>query len=48
MRHLLTMGALGYGFYNFWNSTGDLYTPGNFLAMGFVGLAILIEFMARD
>ena len=41
MRRLLVTGLFGYGIYWLWNSTDSTE---NYIAIGMMGLAVLVEF----
>ena len=45
MRHLFSMTAFGFGFYYLWNNN-DPTTE--FFAVGAMGVALLLEFIAAD
>ena len=45
MRRLLIMAAFGFGFYYLWNNTD---TTIDLLAVGCMGVAVLLEFSAPD
>ena len=44
MKRLLITGMFGYGAYWLWNSTNQ---SDNYLALGLMGLAVLLEFAGR-